>query len=150
MWHQSKEEENESQAGKIAPGTSGWMAVSTPSLLSTSHVLGVCRPCMNPQVSTGIHKIDDIQLVIRLRVKISNEMKFNFGETKSIDEPNSLLNFKVISETALWTIESVLPHCGVRSACEHHTQSHYPDIGPIRLNTKSIMPDTRRISYYDS
>ncbi|GFR65358.1 hypothetical protein ElyMa_003655600 [Elysia marginata] len=55
-------------------------------------------------------------------------------------------NFEVISETALRTTESVLPHCDVRSACAHHVQSHYPDTGPTRLNTKSIMPDTRRIS----
>ncbi|GFR77264.1 hypothetical protein ElyMa_005820500 [Elysia marginata] len=54
---------------------------------------------------------------------------------------------KVISDSALGTIESVLPHCDKRSACAHHTQSHYPDTGPTRLSTKSIMPDTRRISY---
>ncbi|GFR84808.1 hypothetical protein ElyMa_002425900 [Elysia marginata] len=52
----------------------------------------------------------------------------------------------VISETALGTIESVLPHCDVRSACIRHTQSHYPDTVPTRLSTKSIMPDTRRSS----
>ncbi|GFR82847.1 hypothetical protein ElyMa_005961700 [Elysia marginata] len=34
----------------------------------------------------------------------------------------------------------------VRSACVYHTQSHYPDTGPTRLNTESIMPDTRRIT----
>ncbi|GFS20107.1 hypothetical protein ElyMa_003306000 [Elysia marginata] len=33
-------------------------------------------------------------------------------------------NQSVISETALGTIESVLPHCDARSACIHHTQSH--------------------------
>ncbi|GFS25169.1 hypothetical protein ElyMa_007020400 [Elysia marginata] len=59
---------------------------------------------------------------------------------------NDPVNFKFISEMALGTIESVLPHCDVRSACIHHTQSHYPDTGPTRLSTKSIMPDTRRIS----
>ncbi|GFR75347.1 hypothetical protein ElyMa_003917100 [Elysia marginata] len=59
---------------------------------------------------------------------------------------NVPVNFEVISETALGTIESMLLHYDVRSACEHHTQSHYPDTGPTRLNTKSIMPDTRRIS----
>ncbi|GFR94513.1 hypothetical protein ElyMa_000920700, partial [Elysia marginata] len=53
----------------------------------------------------------------------------------------------VISETELGTIESGLPHCDVRSACIHHTESHYPDTGPTRLNPKSITPDTRRISY---
>ncbi|GFS10342.1 hypothetical protein ElyMa_003058800 [Elysia marginata] len=53
----------------------------------------------------------------------------------------------VISETALRTIESVLPHCDVRSASIHHTQSRYLDTGSTRLSTKSIMPDTRRISY---
>ncbi|GFS17317.1 hypothetical protein ElyMa_004978400 [Elysia marginata] len=58
----------------------------------------------------------------------------------------SLINYKVISETALGTFESVLPNYDVRSACIHHTQSHYPDTGPTRLSTKSIMPDTRRIS----
>ncbi|GFR74408.1 hypothetical protein ElyMa_002161900 [Elysia marginata] len=52
----------------------------------------------------------------------------------------------VISEAALGTIESVLPHCDVKSACIHHTQLHYPDTGPTRLSSKSIMPDTRRIS----
>ncbi|GFR59303.1 hypothetical protein ElyMa_003501800 [Elysia marginata] len=56
------------------------------------------------------------------------------------------VNFEVKSETALGTIESVLPHCDVRSSCTYHTQSHYPDTGPTRLTTKSIMPDTRRIS----
>ncbi|GFS27370.1 hypothetical protein ElyMa_005262500 [Elysia marginata] len=56
------------------------------------------------------------------------------------------VKFEVISETALGTIESVLPHCDVSSACVHHTQSYYPDTGPTRLKTKSIMPDTRRIS----
>ncbi|GFR83486.1 hypothetical protein ElyMa_005975900 [Elysia marginata] len=59
---------------------------------------------------------------------------------------NVPVNFEVISEMALGTIESMLPHCDVRSACIHHTQSYYPDTGPTRLNTKSIMPDTRRIS----
>ncbi|GFS07180.1 hypothetical protein ElyMa_001243600 [Elysia marginata] len=44
------------------------------------------------------------------------------------------------------TIESVLLSSDVRSACVHHTQSQYSDIGPTRLNTKSMMPDTRRIS----
>ncbi|GFS08004.1 hypothetical protein ElyMa_004746100 [Elysia marginata] len=53
---------------------------------------------------------------------------------------------EVISETALGTVESLLLHCDVRSACIHHTQSHYPDTGPTRFNTKSIMSDTRRIS----
>ncbi|GFR73125.1 hypothetical protein ElyMa_005721900 [Elysia marginata] len=43
---------------------------------------------------------------------------------------------------AFGTIESVLPHCDVRSACIHHNQSHYPDTGPTRLNSKSTMPDT--------
>ncbi|GFS26097.1 hypothetical protein ElyMa_005202800 [Elysia marginata] len=56
------------------------------------------------------------------------------------------VNFEVMSETEHGTIESVLPHCDVRSACVQHTQSHYPDTGPIRLRTKSIMSDTRRIS----
>ncbi|GFS21203.1 hypothetical protein ElyMa_005076400 [Elysia marginata] len=55
------------------------------------------------------------------------------------------VNFEDISETALGTHESVLPQCDIRSACVHHTQSHYTDTGPTRLNTKSIMPDTRRI-----
>ncbi|GFR73644.1 hypothetical protein ElyMa_002142400 [Elysia marginata] len=59
---------------------------------------------------------------------------------------NVPVNLEVIAETALGTIESVLPHCGVRGACIHHIQTHYSDIGPIRLNTKSIMPDTKRIS----
>ncbi|GFR93280.1 hypothetical protein ElyMa_006222300 [Elysia marginata] len=59
---------------------------------------------------------------------------------------NVPVNFEVISETALGIVESVLPHCGVRSACVYHTQSHYPDTGSTRLNTKSIKPDTRRIS----
>ncbi|GFR87450.1 hypothetical protein ElyMa_006077000 [Elysia marginata] len=59
---------------------------------------------------------------------------------------NVPVNFEVISDTALGTNESVLPHCDVSSACVHHTQSHYPDTGPTRLNTKSIMPTTRRIS----
>ncbi|GFS26341.1 protein kinase domain-containing protein, cytoplasmic [Elysia marginata] len=36
---------------------------------------------------------------------------------------NVIFNCKVISETALGTIENVLPHCDVRSACTHHTQS---------------------------
>ncbi|GFS18541.1 gamma-aminobutyric acid type B receptor subunit 2 [Elysia marginata] len=53
---------------------------------------------------------------------------------------------EVLSETALGTIESVLPDCDVRSACIHHTQSHYTDTRPTRLRTKSIRPDTRRIS----
>ncbi|GFR97060.1 hypothetical protein ElyMa_004467400 [Elysia marginata] len=56
------------------------------------------------------------------------------------------VNFGVMSGTALGTIESVLPKCDVRSACIHHTQSHYPDTGPTILNTKSIMQDSRRIS----
>ncbi|GFR73589.1 hypothetical protein ElyMa_005734500 [Elysia marginata] len=56
------------------------------------------------------------------------------------------VNFEVVSETAQWKIESMLPHFDVKSACIHHTQSHYPDTGPTRLDTKSIMPDTMRIS----
>ncbi|GFR91317.1 hypothetical protein ElyMa_002589800 [Elysia marginata] len=59
---------------------------------------------------------------------------------------NVPVNFDVISETALGTIESMLPHCDVRIASIHHIQSHYPDTGPTRLNMKSIMPDTRQIS----
>ncbi|GFR79590.1 hypothetical protein ElyMa_005878600 [Elysia marginata] len=59
---------------------------------------------------------------------------------------NVPVNFEVVSETALGAIKSVLPHCDVKSDCIHHTQPHYPDTGPTRLNTKSIMPDTRRIS----
>ncbi|GFS19749.1 hypothetical protein ElyMa_005040600 [Elysia marginata] len=59
---------------------------------------------------------------------------------------NVSVNFEVISETALGTIESVLPHWDVKSACVHHTQSHYPDNGPTRLNTKFIMPKTKRFS----
>ncbi|GFR82600.1 hypothetical protein ElyMa_002366900 [Elysia marginata] len=56
------------------------------------------------------------------------------------------VNYEVISETALWTIESVLPLCDVRSACVHQNQSHYPDTGPTSHNIKSIMSDTRRIT----
>ncbi|GFS00542.1 hypothetical protein ElyMa_006401900 [Elysia marginata] len=52
----------------------------------------------------------------------------------------------VISETVLGAIENVLPHCDVRKACIHHTQSHYPEIGPTRLSITSMMPDTRQIS----
>ncbi|GFR86339.1 hypothetical protein ElyMa_000718000 [Elysia marginata] len=48
---------------------------------------------------------------------------------------NVPVNLEVTSETALGTIESVLPHCGVRSACVYHTQSHDTDTGPTRLNT---------------
>ncbi|GFR61113.1 hypothetical protein ElyMa_005425900 [Elysia marginata] len=54
--------------------------------------------------------------------------------------------YEVISEEALGTIESVLPYRDVRGACVHHTQLHYPDIGPTKLNTKSTMPNTRRHS----
>ncbi|GFR71493.1 hypothetical protein ElyMa_002095300 [Elysia marginata] len=59
---------------------------------------------------------------------------------------NVPVNCEVISGTALGAIESVLPRYDVRSACVHLTRSHYPDTGPTRLNTKSIIPDTRRIS----
>ncbi|GFS08408.1 hypothetical protein ElyMa_004755500 [Elysia marginata] len=53
---------------------------------------------------------------------------------------------RVISETALGTIESVLPHCDVRSACIHHSLSHCPDTWPTRLSSNSTMLDTRWIS----
>ncbi|GFS25297.1 hypothetical protein ElyMa_003438000 [Elysia marginata] len=46
------------------------------------------------------------------------------GANNSVEDDGSV-NFKVVSETALGTIESVLPHFDVRSACAHHTQSHY-------------------------
>ncbi|GFR75678.1 hypothetical protein ElyMa_002194500 [Elysia marginata] len=36
------------------------------------------------------------------------------------------------SETALWIMETVLPHYDVRGACVHRTQSHYSDTGPTR------------------
>ncbi|GFR82257.1 Pol polyprotein [Elysia marginata] len=52
----------------------------------------------------------------------------------------------VITETALRTIESVLPHCDVRSAA-YTTPSHIiltPGRPDLAL---TIMPDTRRISY---
>ncbi|GFR99133.1 zinc finger protein 431, partial [Elysia marginata] len=42
-----------------------------------------------------------------------------------------------VCETALRTMESVMPHCDVRSACIHHTQSHYSDIVPTRLSTEA-------------
>ncbi|GFS06932.1 hypothetical protein ElyMa_004717700 [Elysia marginata] len=88
--------------------------------------------------------------------EIENFLKATAGESKTIDLHKFLnllcrlkvykVNFEVISEAALGTIESKLPHCEVMSSCVHHTQSHYPDTGPTRLSSKSIMPDTKRIS----
>ncbi|GFR60655.1 hypothetical protein ElyMa_005412900, partial [Elysia marginata] len=90
--------------------------------------------------STARNVIEEISFKLRGVSNVSEEISLKDRGVSNV------INSEVISETALWTIDSVLPHCDVRSACVHHTLSHYSDIGPTRLNTKSTMPDTRRIS----
>ncbi|GFR59258.1 hypothetical protein ElyMa_003500300 [Elysia marginata] len=68
------------------------------------------------------------------------------GRESSPRPPDPESDAAPMLKTALGTIESVQLHYDVRSACIHHTQSHNPDIGPTRLNTKSTMPDTKEIS----
>ncbi|GFR82716.1 hypothetical protein ElyMa_002370500 [Elysia marginata] len=83
---------------------------------------------------------------LRLLIDEGNSLDLGFNVVLTLAAALPEINFEVVSETTLGTIESVLSDCDVRSACVHHALSHYPDTRPTRLNTESLMPDNRRIS----
>ncbi|GFR93940.1 RanBP-type and C3HC4-type zinc finger-containing protein 1 [Elysia marginata] len=81
------------------------------------------RSLLDVRVKRGADVGSDHLLVIAsLRLKLRRTDRRDMHK-KRLDV-NKLKDPDVISETELGTMESVLPHCNVRSACIHHTQSH--------------------------
>ncbi|GFR88763.1 hypothetical protein ElyMa_004260800 [Elysia marginata] len=114
-----------------------WSAGASKTLLGGDTVTKSVssRDCSYGVVGESDHYHNDGRVNFGNNIKgIANPWKCRFGRLHAM------------SETALGTIESVLPYYDERSTCIHYTQSHDPDTELIRLSTKSIMPGTRRIS----